>query len=24
LERRGSMTLVAHTILNLDEVITKR
>jgi hypothetical protein len=24
LERRGSMTLVAHTILNLDEVITRR
>ena len=24
LVRRGSMTLVAHTILNLDEVITKR
>ena len=24
LKRRGSLTLVAHTILNLDEVITKR
>lgn len=24
LNRRGSLTLVAHTILNLDEVITKR